>query len=129
MMAQEVNKRGYVRFPIKTKPVEKEYIKRLITKELQTLPKLRDKTSRINVRGGHVYLYKLQERFPAAAEGGEAALVEGGCAEVPMARITIYDNIYQICTLDRLKNSCRWVPVGEGTLEACLLTTEQNDWF
>ena len=118
-----------VRKPIKISQLEKNFLKKKIEAEIAKTIKVRQAVSRIEIRAGRVYLYKLYEQIRLEGVIYTIPLIDGKYIEFPYARITIYNSAYRDCSLDWLRHNDQWMTLDEGSLEECIQKIEQNDWF
>jgi len=118
-----------VKKPIKLLPSEKESLMKRIEAEIAKTTKLLKSVSRIDIKAGRVYLYKLYE--PTITEGTifTLPLIDGKYLEFPYARITMYFPVYKDCSLDWPTSDNKWMTLEEGSLEECIQKAEQSDWF
>ena len=118
-----------VKKPIKLSPSEKESLMRRVEAEIAKTTKLRKAVSRIEIRAGRVYLYKLCEQIFTEGVIYTVPLIDGKYLEFPYARITMYYPAYKDCSLDWQRCNEKWITLDEGTLEECIQKAEQSDWF
>jgi hypothetical protein len=120
-----------VKKPITLKQDEKAKIERFVADFIEKTAKLKKNLSRILIRGGRIYVYKLYEPVPPGVEGVEFTrpLIDGKYLEFPYFRITIYNRNHTECTLDFQRHNDQWMTIDKGTLEECLIKAEESDWF
>ena len=108
---------------------EKDSLMKRIETEIAKTTKIRQAVSRIEIRTGRVYLYKLYEQTLSEGITYTVPLIDGKYLEFPYARITIYDPAYRNCSLDWQRHNNQWMTLDEGSLEECIQKAEQSDWF
>jgi len=92
--------------------------------------KLRQKVSRMDMRGNRVYLYELFE--PSKSEGAifTKPIINGKYLEYLYARVTVNNDAATSCTLDWQRHNGQWMELKSGTLQECLTQIENDDtWF
>jgi hypothetical protein len=95
-------------------------------------PRLKSEVSRIDIRAGRIYLFHLVEQYIPENRNVNYVelLIDGKYAELPMARITLYDADGSHCTADWLRHTGQWYDLHKGRLEDCLAFIEGNShWF
>jgi hypothetical protein len=120
-----------VKKPITFKQGERAQLEKLVTNFVEKTAKLKDMLSRIVIKAGRVYVYKLFEPAPITSEGVTFTqpLIDGKYLEFPYLRITLYNRTYTDCTLDLQRYNKEWMVIHEGTLEECLVEAEESEWF
>jgi len=118
-----------VKKPIKISQWEKKSLMKKIEAEIAKTTKLRQAVSRIEIRAGRVYLYKLYEQIFTEGTIFTVPLIDGKYLEFPYARITMYYPPYSDCSLDWQRSDNKWMTLAEGSLEECIQNAEQGDWF
>ena len=118
-----------VKKPRKLSQSDKDSLIKRIEAEIAKTTKLRESVSRIEIRAGRVYLYKLHEQIRAEDFTYTVPLIDGKYLEFPYARITICGFAYNDCTLDWQRANEKWMTIEEGSLEECIQKAEQSDWF
>jgi hypothetical protein len=120
-----------VKKPLKFKRDERDQVERFVKDFIEKTVKLKKDLSRILVKAGRVYIYKLFE--PALPESEDVVftkpLIDGKYIEYPYLRITLYNPIFKDCTLDFQRHNGEWMTIDKGTLEECFTKAEENDWF
>jgi hypothetical protein len=110
---------------------DKEQVQRIVTDAIEKNTKIKENLSRIVIRAGRVYVYKLFE--PAHVEGEGISftqpLIDGKYLEYPFLRISIYSRNYMDCTLDFQRHNDQWMTIDHGTLEECIAKAETSEWF
>jgi hypothetical protein len=117
-----------VKKPIKISQSEKFFLTKRIETEIAKTTKIQQSVSRIEIRAGRVYLYKLYERIRVEGVTYRTPLIDGKYLEFPLVRITIYDKRYHDCSLDWQRYNNQWMALDEGSLEECIQKAEQSDW-
>lgn len=117
--------------PIALKQDKKAKLEEFVTNFVEKTVKLQEKLSRIVIRAGRVYVYKLYEPSPIKEEGVvfTRPLIDGKYLEFPYLRITLYNIDYTDCTLDFQRYNEQWMSIYKGTLEECLAEAEESEWF
>jgi len=115
--------------PVKLSQWDKESLLKRVEAEVAKTTKLQKDVSRIEIRAGRVYFYKLYEQFIIEGTTVTIPLIEGKYVEFPYARITVYDKTFRDCSLNWQRYNNQWMTVNEGTLEECIQKAEQSDWF
>jgi hypothetical protein len=120
-----------VKKSITLKRDEKAKVERFVTDFIAKTAKLKAKLSRIVIKAGRIYVYKLFEPAPIEVEGVEftQSLIDGKYLEFPYLRITLYNRDYTDCTLDFQRYNEQWMTIDRGTLEECLIKAEESEWF
>jgi hypothetical protein len=120
-----------IKRPITLKQNEKAETKRFVTDFIGKTVKIKEKLSRIVIRSGRVYVYKLFEPTPIEMEGVvfTQPLIDEKYLEFPYLRITLYNRDYTDCTLDLQRHNDQWMTIDKGTLEECLIKAEESEWF
>jgi len=118
-----------VQKPIKLTQDEKYFLKKKIETEIAKTTKIRQSVSRIEIKAGRVYLFKLYEQVRIEGVTYTTPLINGKYLEFPLARITIYDKRYRECSLDWQRHNNQWMTIDDGSLEECIQKAEQSDWF
>jgi hypothetical protein len=118
-----------VRKPVTLTQSEKEPLIKRLKAEIEKTTKVREAVSRIEIRAGRVYLYRLFE--PSQTEGAffTVPLIDGKYIEIPYMRITLFNKVYSDCSLDWQRSDDRWMTIEEGALEECIQNAEHSDWF
>jgi len=117
--------------PVKLTKYEKEEILKKVTQYIDSSTKLKEKVSRIEVKAGRVYLYKLVEQALPLPKGAVLIkpLIDGKYFESILGRITLYDPKGQECTADWQRYNDQWLNLNKGNLESCLKFMEKETWF
>ena len=128
------SKRQYVWVPEARKPVFDDRARTKILQQAQETidnnEKLKQKVSRVVMRGNRIYLYELVEQFASEGAIFIRPLIDGKYLEYPYARITINDMEGKNCTADWQRHNNQWIPLYEGTLDECLMNIEKDTaWF
>jgi hypothetical protein len=120
-----------VKKPITFKRDEKTQVEWFVADFVEKTVKLKENLSRIVVRAGRVYIYKLFEPAITEAEGVvfTKPLIDGKYLEFLYLPITLYNRNYTDCSLDFQRHTGQWMTIDNGTLEECLMKAEENDWF
>jgi hypothetical protein len=120
-----------VKKPVTLKPIEKAHVEKVVTDFIEKSVKLKENLSRIAIKAGRVYVYKLFEPEPIEAEGVEFArpLIDGKYLEFPYLRITLFNRTYTDCNLDLQRYNDKWMTIDSGSLEECLAKAEESEWF
>jgi len=118
-----------VKQPKKISQSEKESLMKRIEAEIAKTTKVRQAVSRIEIRAGRVYLYKLHEQTFTEGVIFTVPLIDGKYLEFPYARITMYASIDNNCSLDWQRHNNQWMTLDEGSLEECIQKMEQSEWF
>jgi hypothetical protein len=120
-----------VKKPITLKQNEKAKIENVVMDFVGKSTKLKEMLSRILIRAGRIYVYKLFEPAPIETEGVvfTQPLIDGKYLEFPYLRITLYNQSYTDCTLDLQRYNGQWMTIDAGTLEECLVKAEESEWF
>jgi len=118
-----------VKEPIKISQSEKNSLMKRIETEIAKTTKIRQAVSRIEIKSGRLYLYKLYEQTRTEGVTYTIPLIDGKYLEFPYARITIYDPACRNCSLDWQRHNNQWMTLYEGSLEECIQKAEQSDWF
>jgi hypothetical protein len=117
--------------PIKFETRDKVRISAIVQGFIDASDKIKQRVNRFEVKAGRVYLYHLVEQF--GWDNPEARfiipLIEGKYAEFPLARITMYDQKYEKCTVDWQRHNGQWIVLHEGTLAECLEFIENENTF
>ena len=127
-------KRNYVWVQQTIKPSFDADAKSKILKQTQETidksDKLKQRVSRIAMRGNRIYLYELVEQFISNKAIITEPLIDGKYLEYPYARITINDLEASKCTADWQRHNNQWISLYEGTLTECLMDIEKDmAWF
>ena len=115
--------------PAKLSQWDKESLLKRVEEEVAKTTKLQKDVSRIEIRAGRVYFYKLYEQFLMEGVTYTVPLIEGKYIEFPYARITVYDKTFRDCSLNWQRHNNQWMTLNEGTLEDCIQKAEQSDWL
>jgi hypothetical protein len=120
-----------VKRPVTLKQDEKAKLEEFVKDFIEKTAKLKENLSRITIRAGRVYVYKLFEPSPVEEEGVmfTQPLIDGKYLEFPYLRITLYNRNYTDCTLDLQRYNDQWMTIDRGTLEECLVKAEGSEWF
>ena len=120
-----------VKKPVTLKQDEKAKIVKFVTDFIEKTTKLKEKLSRIAIRAGRIYVYKLFEPEPIETEGVAFTqpLIDGKYLEFTYLRITLYNRTYTDCSLDLQRYNNEWMTIDQGTLEECLVKAEESEWF
>lgn len=115
--------------PKKLNEFQKAGIISEVDKFIKKSEKLSKRINRIQIRGGRVYLYYLEEQF--GWDNPESKfikpLIDGKYSEFHYARITIYNNE---CSLDWQRHNDQWAVITTGSLQECLqFLDETGGWF
>ncbi len=128
-----MNRKGMVwvkvKTPIKLDQRDKNLLLKNIEAEIEKTTKIRQLVSRIDIRAGRVYLYRLYEQTRIEGVTYTVPLIDGKYLEFPLARITLYDKAYRDCSLDWQSSDNKWMTIKEGSLEECIQEAEVSDWF
>ena len=109
---------------------EKKQIKSKVEAIIETMPKLSQKVSRIDMKGNRVYLYELVEQVITDGVKYMVPLIDGKYLEFPYARLTLKDSGATICTADWQRHNNQWISLFTGTLEECMDGIENDgSWF
>ena len=127
-------KRQYVWIQEPSKPVFEDRAKTNILRQVEETiannGKLKQKVSRVAMRGNRVYLYEMVEQFRPEGSIFIRSLIDGKYLEYPYARITINDPGAKSCTADWQRHNNQWISLYEGTLAECLMDIENDTaWF
>ena len=127
-------KRHYLWIQGPSKPSFEANAKSKILKQTQETidksDKLKQRVSRIVMRGNRIYLYELVEQFISEKAIITEPFIDGKYLEYPYARITISDLGASKCTADWQRHNNQWIPLYEGTLTECLMNIENDTaWF
>jgi hypothetical protein len=127
-------KRGYVWVRQPQKPKFDTIVKTKMLKRTQDFidnnDKLRDKVSRIHIRGNYIYLYELVEQFNPEGADYIKPLIDGKYIEFPYARITLHDVETTKCSADWQRHNEQWISLFEGSLDECLsFIGQEGNWF
>ena len=127
-------KRQYVWVQEARKPVFDDRAKTKILQQTQEIidnnDKLKQKVSRVVMRGNRVYLYESVEQFNSEGAVFMRPLIDGKYLEYPYARITMNDVEAKSCTADWQRHNNQWISLYEGTLAECLMDIENDTaWF
>jgi hypothetical protein len=114
---------------IKIHPNDKREILRIVTDALEHSPNAKKNLSRIVIRAGRVYVYKLYEPFQTEGTVFTEPLIDGKYFEYPWLRISIYDRTFRDCTLDWQRDNGEWMTIDQGTLEDCIVKADTSEWF
>jgi hypothetical protein len=128
------NKSQYVWVQKPSKPTfdanSKTRMLQAIQEHIKCMEKLRQKVSRIDMRGNRVYLYHLVEPFRIEGVTFTKPLIDDNYFEFPYARITLLKADATNCTVDWQRHNDQWISLYEGTLDECLNNIENdNGWF
>ena len=115
--------------PISIQKAEKERILDIVEKEIERTEKVKQKTSRMEIRAGRIYIYELYEPMQMEGVVYTKPLVDGKYLEIPFMRITIYNKGYTDCTLDYQRYNDQWMTIDSGTLTECIEKAENSEWF
>jgi hypothetical protein len=115
--------------PLKTTETDKSKILSAVSLAIARTTKIKNLTSRIAIRAGRVYIYRLFEPTPTEGVTFTEPLTDGRYFEIPLARITIHDRACKDCTLDFQRYNNQWMTIDEGTLEECINKAEDSEWF
>ena len=128
-----MNRSGYVwvkvKKPIKLSQWEKNSLMKRIEEEVAKTTKVCKDVSRIEIRAGRIYFYKLYEQIFIEGAIFTRPLIDGKYFEFPYARITIFDAKCRDCSLNWQRPNNQWMTLHEGSLEECIQEIEVNDWF
>jgi predicted nuclease with TOPRIM domain len=86
---------------------------------------LRERTKRVEVKAGRIYLYEFHEIRKNYGELTKP-LIDKKYVEMPFARITIYDKKYEDCSAEYQQYNGKWVIMTEGLLGDCIKYIEEN---
>jgi hypothetical protein len=126
------NKRLWVYAPetIKLSIFEKQEIISKIKKNIEILPKLAEKISRLEIRGNRIYFYELVEQNITEGAIYTKPLIDDKYFEFIYSRITLNDKSCSNCTVDCQRHNNAWFSLFSGNLENCLNYIESDDgWF
>jgi hypothetical protein len=128
------SKRQYVWVPESRRLVFDESAKTKILQQTQETidnsEKLKQKVSRVVMRGNRVYLYELVEQFKPEGAIFIRPLIDGKYLEYPYARITMNDLEGRKCTADWQRHNNQWITLYEGPLAECFMDIEHDTaWF
>ena len=98
-----------VQGPIKFSESEKEAILKIIEDTVKQLPKIKERISKIDIKGNNVYLYKLNERNRG----------------INWIQIVVCDKEYADCALMLYKDTKKWIDYARGSLVECLEQIER----
>jgi len=117
--------------PAKLTKYEKEDIRKKVIQFVENSTKLKEKVSRIEVKAGRIYLYKLVEQILPLSKGVILIkpLIEDKYAEFILGRITLYDSKGEKCTADWQRYNDQWLTYHKGNLNSCLAFIETEGWF
>ena len=126
--------RKYIRVQKPVRPkfddIAKRGFLRQTQKKIDSSKKLKQKVSRIAMKGNRVYLYQLVEQFQPEGKVYLTPLIDGKYLEFPFARITINDARAEYCTADWQRHNERWISLFEGTFQVCLKEIDDDKtWF
>jgi hypothetical protein len=119
-MARKVYAWVYSPKPAKLTKEEKERIKNRVAEFVDSSKKLKEKVSRIEVKAGRVYLYKVVEQYFKEGDDLIKPLIDGKYLEFPLGRITLYDSKGEKSTADWQRHNDQWMTLYEGNLVECL---------
>jgi len=109
---------------------DKELIISKVRAMIDTMPKLSQKVSRVDMRGNRIYLYELVEQINPHGAEFIKPLIDGKYLEFPYARITLHDKNGNSGTADWQRHNNQWVTLFEGTYMECITNIEDdNNWF
>ena len=127
-------KRQYVWVQKPIKPVfdasSKEKLLQKTQQFVNNMEKLRQKVSRISMRGNRIYLYQLVEQCNPKGAVFIKPLIDDKYIEYPYARITLLNVEATKCTADWQRHNDQWMSIYQGTFDECLSEIEgDNMWF
>jgi len=131
-MASKESQWVWVKVPqkAKLKANDKDKILRQVNEFISTSHKMKQRISRVSMRGAWIYFYELFE--PHKSEGAifTKPLINDKYLEFKYARITLRNVAVTDCDLDWQRHNEQWMTLYSGTLHECLEHIENNDeWF
>lgn len=109
---------------------EKSKVITHVQKFIDGSSKLKDKVSRIEMRGHWIYFYVLEEPFLQEGAVYTKPLIDGKYFEFPYARITLNDLALTDCSVDWQRYNDQWISLYSGPLDSCLVDLEDDEgWF
>jgi hypothetical protein len=96
--------------PAKLSASDKTRLEAVINPFIAASSKLSEIVQRIEIKAGRIYLYRLHEQFGWDNPDLQfiKPLIDGKYTEFPMARITLYDTLGNICEVDYQRHTGQW---------------------
>lgn len=115
--------------PVKLEKSDREILLKHVHEYINVTYKLKKAVKRIDIRAGRIYLYYFVEQFGWNDPDRVffKPLIDGKYAELPFARITIFDSRYNDCSTDWHRHNDQWISIHQGTLEDCLKFIEDDN--
>lgn len=111
---------------------DKERIHSVISRSISVPSRLSQIVSRIEIKGGRIYLFRLHEQFGWDKPDVQfiKPLIEGRYAEFLLARITLFDKHGEKCEAGWQRHTGQWINLFKGDMIGCLVFIEENEqWF
>ncbi|MDR1059921.1 MAG: hypothetical protein LBL83_01625 [Clostridiales bacterium] len=120
---------AYSKRPISIQKSSRAKIEQRVMAAVEKTVKIKGMMSRMAIRRGRVYLYRLHELPQIEGIEYTVPLIDGKYLEIPLLRITIFDRTSTDCSLDFQRHNDQWMAIDEGTLEECIEKAEVSEWF
>lgn len=118
--------------PVKLSVSDKIRLETIVSPFITASSRLKEIVCRTEIKAGRIYLYRLHEQFGWDNPDIQfiKPLIDGKYAEIPLARITLFDVFGEKCEADYQRHNSQWMSLFAGNLAGCLAFIERNEqWF